>query len=104
MRSSLAVAPDRVLDRERGAHGALGVVLVPDGSAEHGEQAVSQQLRHGAVEATHLGRDQRVDLVEEELGPLRPDLLADRRRADDVREEDRDDALGSHARDHCHEL
>ena len=100
----LAVGGDRLLDRECCAHRALGVVLVPDRRAEHGEQAVSEQLRDGAVEAAHLGRDQRDDLVEQELGALRADALADRGRADDVGEEDRDDALGARARYHRHEL
>ena len=100
----LAVGADRVLDRERRAHGALGVVLVPDGSAEHGEQPVAEQLRHGAVEAPHLGPDQRDDLVEQELGTLRPEPLADRGRADDVGEQDRDDPLGSRDCHHRHEL
>ena len=37
----LAVGGDRRLDRERRAHRALGVVLVPDGGAEEREQAVA---------------------------------------------------------------
>ena len=91
----LAVGRDRGLDRERGAHGALGVVLVPDGRAEEREEAVAGELRDGAVEAPDLVRDQRHDLVEEELRALGPEPLADRRRADDVGEQHGHDALGS---------
>ena len=100
----LAVGGDRGLDRQRGAHGALGVVLVPDGGPEDREQAIPQQLRHRPVEAPHLRPDQRHDLVEQELGALGAEPLADRGRADDVREQDRDDALGAGARNHSDEL
>ena len=96
----VAVGGDRRLDRERRAHRALGVVLVPDGRAEEREQPVARELRDRAVEAPDLARDQRDDLVEQELRPLGPEPLADRGRADDVGEKHRDDALGSGADGH----
>ena len=96
----VAVRGDRGLDRERGAHGALGIVLVSDGRAEEREQPVALELGDGAVEAPDLARDQRDDLVEHELRPLGAQPLADRGRADDVGEHHRDDALGSRADSH----
>ena len=39
----------RVADGERGAHGALGIVAVSDGRAEHGHDAVADVLVDGAA-------------------------------------------------------
>ena len=100
----LAVGRDDRLDRERRAHRALGVVLVPDRRPEQREQPVALQLRDRAVEAPHLARDQRDDLIEEELRALGPELLSDRRRADDVGEQHRDDPLSSSRCHQRHEL
>ena len=63
----VGVGLDRRLDRERRAHAALRVVLVRERRAEHRQQAVAGELRDGAVEAPHLRRHQRDDLVEQEL-------------------------------------
>ena len=87
----LRVLGQRALDGERGAQGALGVVLVRDGDAEERQHLVADELRHGAVEAPDLLGHDPHDLVDQELRALRAELLRDRRRADDVRDEHRDD-------------
>ncbi len=46
---------DRLADRERGADGALRVVLVRDRSAEDGHHRVADELLDGAAEALELG-------------------------------------------------
>jgi hypothetical protein len=86
------VLGDCTLDRERRADRALGVVLVRDRGAEEGEHLVADELRHRPVEAADLLGHDAHDLVDEELRALRAELLADRRRADDVGHEHRDDS------------
>ena len=49
-----------VADRERGAHGALGIVLVRDRRAEERDDRVADELLHRAAEALELGADVRV--------------------------------------------
>ena len=85
------VVVERFADRERGADGALGVVLVRDGRAEERQDAVAGQLRDRTAEALDLLAHQPHDVVEEELRPLGAELLGDRRRAADVGDEYRDD-------------
>ncbi len=87
----LRVLGERALDRERGAEGPLGVVLVRDGDAEERQHLVADELRHGAVEAPDLLGHDPHDLVDQELRALRAELFRDRRRADDVRDQHRDD-------------
>ena len=59
------VVIERVTDRERGADGALGVVLVRDGRAEECQDAVAGQLRERTAEALDLLAHQPHDVVEE---------------------------------------
>ncbi len=80
------------MDREAGAHGAGGVVLVTDRRAEDGKEAVPGQLRNRSAEALDLLAHEDGDLVEEELRPLRAELLSDRRRAGNVGDEDGDES------------
>ena len=87
----LSVLSQRSLDGERCSERALGVVLVRDGNAEECEHFVPHELRHGPVEAPHLFGHDPHDLIDQELRPLRAELLADRGRADDVGYEHRDD-------------
>ena len=51
---------DPVADRERGAHRALGVVLVRDRRAEHGHHRVADELLDRAAEALELVAQPRV--------------------------------------------
>ncbi len=53
--SSALSAIDRVEDAERGAHGALRVVLVRDGHAEVRDDRVADVLLDGAAVALELG-------------------------------------------------
>ena len=52
--------PDRVQDAQRRAHGALRVVLVCHGRAEHGHHGVADELLHRAAVALDLAPEQRV--------------------------------------------
>ena len=88
----LRVGAERGLHRERRAHRAFGVVVVRARDAEERVEPVARELRDGSAEALDLGDQQARHLVEEELRPLRPESLADRRRVRDVREENRHDA------------
>jgi hypothetical protein len=72
--------------------GTLGVVAVRNRCPEQGQQPVARELCDGAVETADLLGQQPDDLVEEELRPLRAERLRDRRRADEIGDEDRDDA------------
>ena len=60
-----------VTDRERGAHGSLGVVLVGDGSAEQRHHRVADELLHGAAVTLELGAQARVIGREQLLDVLR---------------------------------
>ena len=51
----LALFGERVSDGERGADGALGIVLVCDRRAEHRHDRVADELLDGAAEALELG-------------------------------------------------
>ncbi len=61
------VVIERFADRERGADGVLRVVLVRDGCAEEGQDAIAGQLRDGTAEALDLLAHQLHDVVEDEL-------------------------------------
>ena len=63
-----------------------------DRRPEQRVELVSDELRDGAFEALDLGAQQAHDLVDEQLRALGAERLADGRRADDVGEENRDDA------------
>ena len=80
-----------VADRERCAHGPLGVVLVRDGRAEQRHHRVADELLDRAAVALELGSNARVVRPEDRLHVLRVHRLRLRREADEVAEEDRDD-------------
>ena len=80
-----------VADRERRAHGALGVVLVRDRRAEHRHHRVADELLDRAAVALELGAQARVVRREHRAHVLRVEPFGARRRADEVGEEDRDD-------------
>ncbi len=88
----LRVGLHGALDRERSPDGALRVVLVGYRRAEKGEHLVAHELRDCPLVAAHLLRHETHDLVDQELGALGTELLADRGRADDVGDQRRDDA------------
>ena len=99
--AELEVVLERELpDRERGADGALGIVLVRDGSTEQRHHRVADELLDRAAVALELGAQASVIRAEERLDVLRVHRLGARREADEVAEEDRDDlALSAgHAR------
>ena len=58
-------ARQRVADRERGAHRALGRVLVRDRRAEERHHAVARELVDDALEAVDLAEGELEVLVEE---------------------------------------
>ena len=87
----LAVRRERVADRERRAHGALGIVLVRDRRAEDGHHRVADELLDGAAEALELGAHARVVGLEEPPHVLGVHRLGARREADEVAEEAGDD-------------
>ena len=105
MRAESSGAPDRgvpgvefgerALDRERGAHRALGVVLLRLRIAEEGHQPVAELLEHMAAEPRHRRRGL-VEIGVDEVAPvLGVELRREARRADEVAEHDRDrPALG----------
>jgi hypothetical protein len=74
-----------------GPNGTFGVVLVSLGDPEHGKHRVAGELLRGASESLDLGVDQLEELSLELANVLRIQLLAERRRVGEVREENRDD-------------
>ncbi len=78
----------RIADRERGEHGPLGVVLVRGGGAEQRQDPIAHEPRYRALVARDR-IDHEADDAVHDLGPLlRVDPLGERRRTDDVGEED----------------
>src|SRR4029077_16791439 len=71
-----------------GANGALGVVLVPDGSAEEGHHRVADELLDGAAVALQLLPETGLIWREELCDILGIHLLRARSEADKVAEED----------------
>ena len=79
MRAESSGAPDRAflrvevgeraLDGERGAHGALGVVLLRLRIAEQGHQPVAELLQHMAAETGHRRRGL-VEIGADEIAPV----------------------------------
>ena len=68
----LAEGRHGVADRERGAHRALGIVVVRHGCAEHRHHAIADVFVHGAAEALDEvvgGREEAVGEVVRRLGP-----------------------------------
>ncbi len=82
---------DPVADGERRADGALGVVLVRDGSAEDRHHGVADELLDGAAEALELVAQAGVVRAEQRAHLLGVHLLSARGEADEVGEEDGDD-------------
>ena len=78
MRTSRPSSRDAVERRERGADGALGVVLVLERHAEGGHHGVARELLHRPA----VGDDAVRDLVEEAADAAAHDLRIDVRRAD----------------------
>jgi hypothetical protein len=95
------IVAERFVNRERGANGALGVVLVRDRSAKERQDAIPGELRERAAEALDLLAHQAHDVVEQELRPLGAELLGDGRRAGDVGHEHRDHPPLSGVRRHA---
>ena len=86
---------ERALDGERGAHGALGVVLLRLRIAEQRHQPVAELLQHMAAKPGHRRRSL-VEIGVDEVAPvLGVELRGEARRADEIAEHDRDrTALG----------
>ena len=91
---------DALPDRQRRAHGALGIVLVRLRRAEQREDGVAAELLERAAVGLELAADARVVRRDERLHVLRVELLGARRRADEV-DEDRRDDLALLARGRC---
>ena len=87
---------ERALDGERGAHGALGVVLLRLRIAEEGHQPVAELLQDMAAETGHRGRGL-VEIGADQVAPvLGVQPCGEARRADEIAKHDRDrTALGS---------
>jgi hypothetical protein len=77
---------DRLVDGERGAHGALGVVLVSDRRPEERDDGVADELLHRAAVGLELLADSGVVRSEPRAHVLGVELLRARGRADDVGE------------------
>jgi hypothetical protein len=88
-RQRAARAGDRVADRERGAHAALGVIVVGRRDAEHGHHGVADELLDGPAVRTDDGRDPLERGVHDRLHDLRVVRAGQRGRSNDVREQDR---------------
>ena len=80
-----------VANRERGAHGAVRSVLVGDRGAEERHQAVAGERVDDALDGVDLAERERHVLLEEIAILLGIHALGERRRADEVAEEDRDE-------------
>jgi hypothetical protein len=76
------------------SHGADRIVLGDAGHAEAGQHAVSEQLHDGAAVGLHHGAHRPVVAVHQAAGGLRVQSFVQRRRSDQVGEDDRDDLAG----------
>ncbi len=95
--SSLPSSAMPVADRKRRADGALGIVLVRDGRAEHRHHRVADELLDGAAALLELRSQPLVVRPQDRLDVLRIERLGARREADEIGEENRDDLpLPSH--------
>ena len=90
-RSSSPSSTREVADRERCAHGALGVVLVRGRRAEERHHGIADELLDGAAVTLELRADALVVGAQERLDVLGIDRLRRAREADEVAEDDRDD-------------
>ena len=82
---------DRVADREARTDRTLRVVLVSSRRAEDGHHRVADELLHRAPVALELGAQLRVVRRERGAHVLGVELLGERRRPDEIGEEDADD-------------
>ena len=85
-------AADLLDDPEAREDRTLGIVLVRYGGAEQGEQTVAGEILHGPPEAVDRGDHPRHGLADHELVLLWIQPFAQRRRADQIGEQGRDDA------------
>ncbi len=91
LESFVAELLDRLEDPERRPHGALGVVLVRDGGAEHGHDGVADELLHRPAEALDVGLHALVVRAQRRADVLGVGAIGATREADEVDEEHRDD-------------
>ena len=83
------VVREDALHRERGAEGALRVVLVRDGRAEHDEDRVADELLDRAVVPDRLLGEVLEDARNEDLELLRVHLIGELRESREVGEKHR---------------
>ena len=88
---------DGVLHRDRGAHGAQRIVLGDARQPERGHDPVSEQLHDAATVRLDHRLQRSVVPTHEAPDGLRVQALVQRRRADQVGEDDRDDLAGLEA-------
>ena len=88
----LAKLVHAVAHRQRGTHRPLGVVAVGRRRAEHGDDRVADELLDHAAERLELPPDELVVRRQEGPDVLRVELFRTRREADEIDEDDRDDA------------
>ena len=78
--------------RSAGTHGSLGVVLVSDGGAEQGDDAVAEQLVDAPTELLDVGDEPLEARFDQALDLLGVAVLGKCGVSDQVGEQDRDDA------------
>ena len=86
------VVREDALHRERGAEGALRVVLVRDGRAEDDEDRVADELLDRAVVPDRLLGEVLEDARDEDLELLRVHLIGELRESGEVGEQHRHEA------------
>ena len=85
---------DRVAGGEGGGRGPPRVVLVHDGDAEDGHHRVADELLDGAAALLDRGPDHREVAQDDRAQRLRVERLGQRRRPDEVAEDDGDELAG----------
>jgi hypothetical protein len=86
----LAVILERRPDPDGGVDGPASVLLVSDGGAEEGHDAVAEELVHGPFVAVDLGQHQLEGARHDGVDVLRIEPLGERGESGNVDEEDRD--------------
>ena len=84
-------ASERRLHAQRRPHGPFGVVLVGDRRTEQGDDGVAEQLVDAPAELLDVGDEPLETGLDEPLDTLRIEMLGERRVADEVGEQHRDD-------------
>ena len=79
---------ERVDDRERGSHGALGVILVRERCAEHGHDGIADELLDGTAERLDAPPQQLVVVAETSLDVFGVGRLGGRGETDEIAEQD----------------